>query len=47
MVIVVVDGKEYNLDENVVALMKYIQEAEAMEKGHNVRTPSHRSPSPI
>jgi len=36
MVVVIVDNNEYNLDEKVVAAMKYVSEAEAMEKGHNV-----------
>lgn len=30
MVVVVVDGKEYNLNEQQVAVMKYIEEAEAI-----------------
>lgn len=46
MVVVIVDGKEYNLDEKVVAAMEYIPEAEAMEKGHNVNLLLRRSPSP-
>jgi len=36
MVVVIVDKKEYNLDEKVVSAMKYISEAEVMEKGHLV-----------
>ena len=36
MVVVIVDGKEYNLNEQQVAAMKYIEEAEAIEKGSNV-----------
>lgn len=47
MVVVIVDGKEYNLDEKVVAVMKYISEAEAMETGHNVNLVLLRLPSPI
>ena len=30
MVVVIVDGKEYNLNEQQVASMKYIEEAEAI-----------------
>ena len=36
MVVVVVDGKEYNLNEQQVATMKYVEEAEAIEKGQSV-----------
>ena len=35
MVAVIVDGKEYNLNQQVTA-MKYIEEAEAIEKGSNI-----------
>jgi hypothetical protein len=47
MVLVVVDGKEYNLDEKFSKVMKYIEEAEVMEKGHNVNVYSLRSRLPI
>ena len=36
MVQVTVDGKEYNLDEKQAGAMKYIEEAEALEKGKSV-----------
>ena len=36
MVSVIVDGKEYNLNEKQVASMKYIAEAQAIEKGSNI-----------
>ena len=36
MVAVIVDGKKYNLNENQVTAMKYIEEAEAIEKGPNI-----------
>jgi len=36
MVLIVVDGKDYVLDEKFTRVMKYIEEAEVMEKGHNV-----------
>ena len=44
MVVVVVDGKEYNLNEQQVTAMKYIEEAEAIEKGSNVLIFLFRSP---
>lgn len=47
MVVVIVDNKEYNLDEKIVNVMKYISEAEAMEKGHHVLLLLLRSLSPI
>jgi hypothetical protein len=40
MVVVLVDGKEYNLNEQQVGAMKYIEEAEAIEKGSNVNPAS-------
>ena len=36
MVAVIVDGKEYNFNEQQVAAMKYIEEAEAIEKGSTI-----------
>ena len=36
MPIVTVDGKQYNLTEQQVTAMKYIEEAEAIEKGSNI-----------
>ena len=36
MVVVIVDGKEYNLNEQQTASMKYIEEAEAIEKGSQI-----------
>ena len=36
MVVVIVDGKEYNLNQQQVTAMKYIEEAEAIEKGSDI-----------
>ena len=36
MLVVTVDGKEYNLNQQQVTAMKYIEEAEAIEKGSNI-----------
>ena len=36
MIAVIVDGKEYNLNEKQVATMKYIEEADAIEKGSTI-----------
>ena len=44
---VIVDGKEYKLNEKQVAAMKYIEEAEAIEKGQTVPIILSRPPSPI
>ena len=45
MVVVIVDGKEYNLNAEQIAAMKYIDEAEAIEKGSTVIFYIFRSPS--
>ena len=45
MVVVIVDGKEYNLNAEQIAAMKYIEEAEAIEKGSNVTILLFRLPS--
>lgn len=46
MVVLIVDGKEYPLNEKQAALMTYVSEAEALENG-NVNLSSHRSSSRI
>ena len=45
MVQVTVDGKEYELDEKQAGTMKYIEEAEALEKGKSVLILLFRSTS--
>lgn len=45
VVVVAVDGKEYNLGEKEVSVMKYITEAEAMAPGQKVFINSCRLPS--
>ena len=36
MIAVIVDGKEYKLNEKQVAAMKYFEEAQALEKGQKI-----------
>jgi len=38
MVFIILDGREYNLDEKMVAAMEYISKAEAIEEGQNVNS---------